>query len=89
MRGGQIPGKLYQYSATNKPILFILDGTIEEMQILKTYFSQFNRYVFCKNSIDSIQNGIQKINLGQFNDVKNYCVEQFSPENTMRVILGK
>lgn len=89
LRGGQIPGKLYQYSATNKPILFILDGTIEEMQILKTYFSQFNRYVFCKNSIDSIQNGIQKINLGQFDDVKNYCVEQFSPENTMRVILGK
>ena len=54
LKGGQIPGKIYQYAATNKKILFILDGTAEEQKILKEYFEQFNRFYFCQNEKDSI-----------------------------------
>ena len=32
LSGGQIPGKIYHYSSTKKPILFILDGTKEEQK---------------------------------------------------------
>lgn len=61
LHGGQIPGKIYHYSATNKPILFILDGTQEEQNILKSYFAQFNRFYFCENSVDSILSAIEMI----------------------------
>ncbi|QWF36065.1 hypothetical protein KME73_02440 [Latilactobacillus curvatus] len=87
LRGGQIPGKLYQYSATNKPILFILDGTIEEMKILKKYFSQFNRYFFCNNDINSISAAIMHINANELGSIKNYPVDEFSPESTMKALL--
>ncbi len=61
LRGGQIPGKIYHYSATTKPILFILDGTPEEQKLLKAYFSQFDRFYFCDNNADAICNTIKKI----------------------------
>ena len=61
LRGGQIPGKIYHYCATDKPILFILDGTAEEQQLLKSYFSQFSRFYFCDNHMDSILNAITEI----------------------------
>ena len=54
LHGGQIPGKIYHYSATEKPILFILDGTPAEQEILRSYFSQFDRFYFCENNADSI-----------------------------------
>lgn len=61
LRGGQIPGKIYHYSATTKPILFILDGTPQEQKLLKTYFSQFDRFYFCDNTTDAICDTIQEI----------------------------
>ena len=51
LSGGQIPGKIYNYSATNKPILFILDGDSE--RIIRQ-FGKYNRYVFCKNDKEDI-----------------------------------
>ena len=60
-KGGQIPGKIYQYSATNKPILFILDGTDEEKVVLRDYFSHFNRYLFCENDKNSIIAAINRL----------------------------
>ncbi len=59
-QGGQIPGKIYQYSATDKTILFILDGTDEEKRVLKDFFEPFKRYVFCENTEEDI---IRAINL--------------------------
>lgn len=56
--GTQIPGKIYNYSATNKPILFILDGNSSE---IKDYFEQFDRYVFCNNDALDIANKINEI----------------------------
>ncbi len=59
LKGGQIPGKIYQYAATNKKILFILDGTVEEKKILEEYFEQFNRFYFCDNEKESIKRAIE------------------------------
>ena len=56
--GTQIPGKVYQYAGTNKPILFILDG---DAALLKAQFSQYERFVFVGNSRADILNGIESI----------------------------
>lgn len=85
LKGGQIPGKLYQYSATDKKILFILDGTEEEISVLRNYFSQFNRYIFCHNTIEDISRGIKLIKNEK--DIESCCcVEVFSPENIIKEI---
>lgn len=87
LRGGQIPGKLYQYSATNRKILFILDGTDEEKFIIKENFEQYHRYYFCENTKYSISEAITKIINNSNPDIQNYVVEEFSPKNTMNRIL--
>ena len=86
LKGGQIPGKIYQNSATYKQILFILDGTEEEKRILRNYFEQFNRYEFCDNNVESIKEGIRRIVEG---DSKAVCepVEEFSPKKIFEEIL--
>ena len=58
-KGTQIPGKIYHYAATNKPILIILDG--EKKEELKTYFEKFKRYNICQNTEESIMENINKI----------------------------
>lgn len=87
LRGGQIPGKLYQYSATNKKILFILDGTEKEIHELKCYFQQFNRYVFCNNTTKSIETAIDILCQDE-EQTDNVCIEEFSPENTIKKIFN-
>ena len=57
--GTQIPGKIYHYAATNKPILIILDGDYK--QTMKKYFESFKRYYICENNVDSIKIAILKI----------------------------
>ena len=79
LKGGQIPGKIYHYSATEKPILFILDGTKEEKEVLKNYFSQFNRYCFCENNQDSIRKAMTYI-IDNYPKMKGCAVEEFSPK---------
>ncbi len=86
-KGGQIPGKIYQYSATNKAILFILDGTDEEKEVLRAYFEPFNRYVFCENNEQSIAQTLSRIKNGDFGSVRNEPIEAFSPTETIRKIL--
>lgn len=84
--GGQIPGKIYHYSASTKPILFILDGNDSEKNRLKDYFGQYDRYYFVENDKDSIRSilqfifdyGLQKPNLP---------VEEFSPELVVASLL--
>ena len=86
LSGGQIPGKIYHYSATDKPILFILDGTNDEQQKIKQYFSQFHRYYFTQNQTESIAKAISDIS-------KNYTlyagskVGAFSPKNVVGSLL--
>ena len=86
LHGGQIPGKIYHYSLTNKPILFILDGTPEEKKIIYEYFKQFDRYCFCNNDKEEILNAIF--------EMKKSCKEQhwskvdaFKPKEVVSAIL--
>lgn len=86
-KGGQIPGKIYQYSATNKTILFIVDGTEEEQQVLREFFGKFNRFVFCRNTKEDIARAIRDIEAGNLGDVKNIPLEDFDPVRTITNIL--
>ena len=84
LRGGQIPGKIYHYSATTKPILFILDGTPEEQEILKSYFSQFERFYFCDNEAVSILATINRI----CSECKEWSrLDAFSPKEVVHQLL--
>ena len=87
-KGGQIPGKIYQYSATEKTILFILDGTEEEQQVLREFFGRFNRYVFCRNTGDDIARAIAAIEAGDLGGVENRPLEEFNPQTTIHNILN-
>ena len=86
LSGGQIPGKIYHYSATEKPILFILDGTEEEQEIIRNYFSQFNRYYFCSNNKDEIVNAICEMK-AHIDDYKGHVVQEFSPKDIVGRLL--
>lgn len=72
--GTQIPGKIYYYSATNKPILVILDG--EYKNEITEYLSKYNRFIICENNIEDINFKIQE----SLRENKSYapCIE-FSP----------
>lgn len=87
LHGGQIPGKIYQYSATNKYILFILDGTEEEKRVLYDYFCQFNRYVFCENREESIAEAVQKIRDGKLPEKYHRALDCFKAETIIENIL--
>ena len=87
-KGGQIPGKIYQYSATEKTILFIMDGTEEEKQVLHDFFAPFRRYVFCENTVESISAAIERIEKGDLGNVENKPIEAFNPKETIRKILN-
>lgn len=86
-KGGQILGKIYQYSATYKTILFILDGTDEEKKVLKSYFEQFNRYIFCENTVEDIECAIKLIENNDFGNVKNEPIDEFNPAKTIMKVL--
>ncbi len=86
-KGGQIPGKIYQYSATSKTILFILDGTEDEKTVLRDYFEKYNRYVFCENNVESIKEAIEKIKNNNLGGISNTPLNSFSPEIIIEKIL--
>lgn len=86
-KGGQIPGKIYQYSATNKTILFIMDGTEEEQKVLKEFFGKFNRFVFCQNTIEDIARAIRLIESGDLGGIENRPLGDFEPTITIENIL--
>ena len=58
-KGNQIPGKIYHYAATNRPILIIIDG--EEKAKMRQYFDNFHRYYICENEEEDIINTIKNI----------------------------
>lgn len=85
LKGGQIPGKIYHYSATTKPILFILDGTDDEKKALLEFFGKFDRYYFCENETEAILQTMRKI----CSEKKSFKpVEQFSPKNVIQKIIA-
>ena len=86
-KGGQIPGKIYQYSATDKTILFIMDGTEAEQQVLREFFGKFNRYVFCQNTNEDIARAVRMIESGELGGVENRPLDDFNPTVTIENIL--
>ena len=85
LRGGQIPGKIYHYSATTKPILFILDGNEEEKSILREYFGKYDRFYFCENNKQSI---LEKMNLISRERERHWNpVDEFCPRNVVNKII--
>ncbi|MCM3633969.1 hypothetical protein [Paenibacillus camelliae] len=81
--GTQIPGKIYHYSGTNKPILFLLDG---EKELLKDTFEKYKRYIFSDNNKESIIDTIQLINKDVYKDY-NHIVSEFNAENVAKQII--
>lgn len=86
-KGGQIPGKIYQYAATYKTILFILDGIEDEKRVIRNYFEPFNRFVFCENTTEDIEQAIYKILNDDYGDVVNRPLAEFEPVKIIQRIL--
>lgn len=82
-RGTQIPGKVYHYAATNKPILILLDG--DNKREMKEYLESFNRYIICDNDVDSIVSTIYHI-MAKYKEYEP-C-RAFEPENVAKVLLN-
>ena len=57
-KGTQIPGKIYHYSATNKPIMILLDG--DQQGDLKDYFMSFDRFIICENNEQDISKALNR-----------------------------
>lgn len=82
LKGGQIPGKIYQYSGTNKPILFILDGDIE---LMKETFGKYDRFCFAENNPKSIREQIEKIIREK--NIEYNPIESFAPNKIAKRII--
>ena len=80
--GNQIPGKLYHYAGTNKPILVILDGN--NIKEFKSYFKKYNRYIFCKNTKDEI---IKTINSIRYSNKKYFPCKNMSCKYIAKQVL--
>lgn len=87
VRGGQIPGKIYHYSATTKPILFILDGTEEEQRLIKEYFSKYDRFIFCSNTKEDIIEAMKYIS-NNINGLPSNIVKSFYPKEVVSLLLN-
>jgi len=57
--GTQIPGKVYHYAATNKPILILLENN--KNSEFRKYFDGFDRYILCNNNEEEIEKTIKQI----------------------------
>lgn len=87
-KGGQIPGKIYQYAATYKKVLFILDGTPAEQEVLRRFLEPFQRFYFCRNNVADIKKALAEILVGN-SQIKNEPLESFSPAHIVRQIFAK
>lgn len=80
--GTQIPGKVYHYAATNRPVLIVLDG--ERKEDMREFFEKFGRYHICYNSVESIISSISEI---RKNDGKCEPLKQFSCRSVSHLII--
>ena len=86
-RGGQIPGKIYQYAATNKLVLFIMDGTPEEKAVLRDYFAGFDRFVFCENDKASIMAALRDLQASPIRPALHTPLTRFEPKQIITEII--
>ncbi len=88
LKGTQIPGKINHYSATNKTILFILDGDQKNKKLLEEEYGKYNRYVFCNNSKEDIKQSLEMIKSNKYK-VINKPVQEFKADNVTKDMLNK
>jgi len=70
--GTQLPGKLFHYTASNQPVLVIVDGPYGDDMM--AYIQSLNRFSCCRNNSDDIIEAIKKIRLNQKPILPNpYC----------------
>jgi hypothetical protein len=81
--GTQIPGKIYYYSATNKPILVLLDGDFRNE--IEAYLASYSRFNICDNRLDSINSKIAEM-AGE-NTTYASC-KAFSPQEIAKTLLN-
>lgn len=74
-KGTQLPGKIYHYAATNKPIVIVIDGEYSAKMI--EYLQGFNRFMLVNNDADSIST---------FMDQKPWLRQQFIPSSELSPI---
>lgn len=82
LSGIQIPGKIYQYSGTEKNILFILDGNVNK---IKEEFGQYNRYVFSLNKESNLLDTLNNPNVWQ--NCNTEIINEFSPSYVAKEII--
>ena len=85
--GGQIPGKLYQYAATNKLVLFIMDGNPMEQKVLREYFEGFGRFVFCENNRESIAAAVRTLQTEPIGSALHTPLSRFTPKQIISEII--
>lgn len=84
LRGHQIPGKIYQAAGSNRPILLVLDG--ENSSQIRDYFSSFNRYDICENTVADITRTLKDVL--ETLELKRQPVEFFSSRQVARTFLA-
>lgn len=80
--GTQIPGKLYYYSAANRPILVILDG--EYKGEIKEYLSNYDRFDLCENDSKSINEKV--LELSKTIQIYTPCIDFSSTEIARKLL---
>lgn len=75
-KGTQIPGKIYYYSSSGKPLLTLLDGDYKDE--IKGFLEFYKRFTLCENDEKMINETLINAKLHQ----ESFCdVESFSPQN--------
>lgn len=81
-KGTQIPGKIYHYAATNKPILVIIDG--EYSDSIKEYLKSYDRFILCENNAENISETINSI---QNSSIEYEPLEQLEAKNIAKKVM--
>jgi glycosyltransferase involved in cell wall biosynthesis len=83
LKGTQIPGKIYQYASSNKPIILITDGN--KKHEITEYFTQFDRFIICENNESSITASINEM---LFEKREYYPCKAFSSDIVARKMIN-
>lgn len=82
--GTQIPGKIFYYAGTNKPILVILERTQKE---LWKYLDSLNRFIICENNECAIKEKILNIR-NEISEKQLQPLEDFKPSKVAMSIIS-
>ena len=80
----QIPGKVFYHTNKNIVLLVVVDGIYGEA--IKEYLSEFKRFEFCENNIESIKKAITRIKSTNFH-VNLSSINLLSPQVISKKII--